>query len=374
MKIYGKHYQTIWETDERVSSVSIIDQRLLPFEFKIVQLSKLEDFLFAIKEMQVRGAPLIGVTTAYALYFAVRDVPSSKFEDALGSSIEKLLSTRPTAVNLRNAIQGCLSKISKEADKEAKVNAILSYARNLWSSDIEICKKIGFLGMELLKDIYNRKRDTVNILTHCNAGWLATIDYGTALSPVYFARDAGIPLHIWVDETRPLNQGARLTAFELLHEGIPHTIIADNTGGYLMQKGMVDIVIVGTDRTTRTGDVANKIGTYLKALAAKDNGVPFYVALPSSSIDWNITDGLKEIPIEERDASEVKYLMGKHKDSIGNVLICPEESPALNYAFDITPARLVTGFITERGICPASEEGLLSLFPEMKGGKDESGR
>jgi methylthioribose-1-phosphate isomerase len=271
-------------------------------------------------------------------------------------------------VNLRNAIQGCLSEISKEADNDAKVSAILNYARHLWNSDIEVCKKIGSFGMELLKEIYNRKRDTVNLLTHCNAGWLATIDYGTALSPVYFARDAGIPLHIWVDETRPLNQGARLTAFELLHEGIPHTIIADNTGGYLMQKGMVDIVIVGTDRTTRTGDVANKIGTYLKALAAKDNGIPFYVALPSSSIDWNISDGVREIPIEERDPSEVKYVLGKVNESIANVLICPEESLAKNYAFDITPARLVSGLITERGICTASEEGLLSLFPEMKGG------
>jgi methylthioribose-1-phosphate isomerase len=368
MKIFGKHYQTIWETDESISSVSIIDQRLLPFEFKIVQLSKLEDFLFAIKEMQVRGAPLIGVTTAYALYFAVRDVPPSKFDNALKNAVDKLLSTRPTAVNLRNAIQGCLSEISKEADNDAKVSAILNYARHLWNSDIEVCKKIGSFGMELLKEIYNRKRDTVNLLTHCNAGWLATIDYGTALSPVYFARDAGIPLHIWVDETRPLNQGARLTAFELLHEGIPHTIIADNTGGYLMQKGMVDIVIVGTDRTTRSGDVANKIGTYLKALAAKDNGIPFYVALPSSSIDWNISDGVREIPIEERDPSEVKYVLGKVNESIANVLICPEESPAKNYAFDITPARLVSGLITERGICPASEEGLLSLFPEKKGG------
>ncbi len=366
MKIFGKHYQTIWETDEDVNSVSIIDQRLLPFELKIAQLSHFEDFLFAIKEMQVRGAPLIGVTAAYALFFAVKEEEPDNFEKCLKESIEKLLSTRPTAVNLRNAIEGCLDELKKGTDFEAKKRIILEYARYLRENDVQICRKIGDYGVELIKEIFSKKKKAVNILTHCNAGWLATIDYGTALSPVFIANEMGIPVHIWVDETRPWNQGSRLTAFELLHEGIPHTIIADNTGGYLMQRGLVDIVIVGTDRTTRTGDVANKIGTYLKALAAKDNGVPFYVALPSSSIDWRLIDGIGEIPIEERNPNEVKYVSGLFHNEIVNVLICPQESPAKNFAFDVTPSRLITGFITERGICPPTEDGLLSLFPEMK--------
>ncbi len=366
MKIFGKHYQTIWETDESVNSVSIIDQRFLPFELKIVQLSHLEDFLFAIKEMQVRGAPLIGVTAAYALFFAVKESKSNNFEKSLKESMDKLLSTRPTAVNLRNAIEGCLSELGKVTDFEAKKKVILDYVRYLRNCDIQICRKIGEYGMQLIREIYSKKKELVNILTHCNAGWLATIDYGTALSPVFIANELGIPVHVWVDETRPWNQGSRLTAFELLHEGIPHTIISDNTGGYLMQKGLVDIVIVGTDRTTRTGDVANKIGTYLKALAAKDNEVPFYVALPSSSIDWRLTDGINEIPIEERNQDEVKYVTGFFNNEIVNVLICPQESPAKNFVFDITPSRLITGFITERGICSPTEESLLALFPEKK--------
>lgn len=365
MKINGKHYQTIWETDENVTSVSIIDQRFLPHKFEIVRLSRFNDFLLAINEMWIRGAPLIGVTTAYALYFAVRECDKSNFENTFNTSVEKLLNTRPTAVNLRNTIEFAIQNISISTSVEEKKISLLALARKLREDDINMCRKIGEFGANLLEEIYSKKGATVNVLTHCNAGWLATIDYGTALAPIYVTRDRGIPIHVWVDETRPRLQGAKLTAFELLHEGIPHTIITDNTGGLLMQKGMVDIVIVGTDRTTRNGDVANKIGTYLKALAARDNGIPFYVALPSSSIDWNIKNGI-DIPIEIRNDDEVKFVGGLFKDKLIDVLICPEGSPALNYAFDITPARLVTGFITERGICPASEEGLLSLFPEMK--------
>ncbi|MGB9771216.1 MAG: S-methyl-5-thioribose-1-phosphate isomerase [Candidatus Kapaibacteriota bacterium] len=366
MRINGKHYQTIWETDEMVSSVSIIDQRFLPHKFEIVQLSKFEDFIIAIKDMLVRGAPLIGVTTAYALYFAVRSSSENEFESDIDRSVAILLATRPTAVNLRNTIELALKTIDKYDSVDEKKSALLNFSRKLRYDDIEMCRKIGEFGANLLEDIFKRKGATVNVLTHCNAGWLATIDYGTALAPVYFARDRGIPVHVWVDETRPRLQGAKLTAFELLHEGIPHTIIADNTGGLLMQKGLVDIVIVGTDRTTRKGDVANKIGTYLKALAARDNDIPFFVALPSTSIDWNIENGLKDIPIEIRNENEVKYVIGKRGFEIMEVLVCPEESPVLNYSFDVTPAKLITGFITERGICLASEDGLLSLFPEMK--------
>ncbi|MFN3305851.1 MAG: S-methyl-5-thioribose-1-phosphate isomerase [Candidatus Kapaibacteriota bacterium] len=366
MRINGKHYQTIWETDERPSSVAIIDQRFLPHELKIVELKDLEEFVLAIKEMLVRGAPLIGVLTAYALYFAVRYLDKVDFDEKFAYASKLLLGSRPTAVNLKNSIELCQKAISKFSNIDDKKALLLSTARKLRSDDIEICKKIGEHGSQLLEEIYLRKKGTVHVLTHCNAGWLATIDYGTALSPIYFARDRGVPLHIWVDETRPRLQGANLTTFELLHEHIPHTLIVDNTGGLLMQKGLVDIVIVGTDRTTRKGDVANKIGTYLKALSAFDNGVPFYVALPSTSIDWTITDAFSEIPIEVRSDDEIKFVWGKSQNELTKVLICPEGTKSLNYAFDITPARLITGFITERGICPASAEGLLSLFPEFK--------
>ncbi|MFN3269058.1 MAG: Methylthioribose-1-phosphate isomerase [Candidatus Kapaibacterium sp.] len=365
MKINGKHYQTIWETDEKLTSISIIDQRLLPHKFEIVNLLTFEDFLIAIKDMLVRGAPLIGVTTAYALYFAVKDCAESEFDATFEVSIKKLLSTRPTAVNLKNTIELARKSIGSLNSIEAKKEALLNFARKLLKEDKEICKKIGEHGSKLLEDIFRRKGATVNILTHCNAGWLATIDYGTALAPIYIARDKGVDVHVWVDETRPRLQGAKLTAFELLHEGIPHTVISDNTGGLLMQKGMVDIVIVGTDRTTRKGDVVNKIGTYLKALSAYDNNVPFYVALPSTSIDWSEELTVDQIPIEIRNENEVKYVSGVVDGKFVDVLITPKSSKALNYAFDITPSRLVTGLITERGICPASEEGLLSLFPEM---------
>lgn len=366
MRINGVHYQTIWETDQVPTSVSIIDQRLLPHRLSIVQLSKLEDFIFAIKEMLIRGAPLIGVTTAYALYFAVRNATETDFMQTFQEAKAKLSETRPTAVNLKNVLNESEKHISKIEDIEIKKNELLSFARGIRLKDIEICRKIGEFGANILQSIFEQKKTTVNVLTHCNAGWLATIDYGTALAPIYIAKERNIPVHVWVDETRPWLQGSRLTAFELLNEGIPHTVISDNTGGLLMQKGLVDIVIVGTDRTTRNGDVANKIGTYLKALAAFDNGIPFYVALPSSSIDWNIGNAFEGIPIEIRSEKEVKYVSGLLNDEIVEVLITPKDSPALNYAFDITPSRLVTGFITERGVCSANEEGLLTLFPEGK--------
>lgn len=366
MKIFGQHYQTIWETDPQLNSISIIDQRLLPHKLQIVELKILPDFVAAIKEMMVRGAPLIGVVSAYGLYFATKNVEEKQFEGAFSDAVNQLLSTRPTAVNLRNSIELCKKKLQNCSNSDDKTKVLLETARKMLSDDVEICKKIGLHGSKLLGKIFEQKGDTVNVLTHCNAGWLATIDYGTALAPIYFAKEKGIPIHVWVDETRPRLQGAKLTAFELLHEEVPHTIICDNSAGLLMQKGLVDIVIVGTDRTTRKGDVANKIGTYLKALSAFDNKIPFYVALPSSSIDWGIEDAFQEIPLEIRSENEVKFVAGKLGNEVVEVLVSPEQSTALNYAFDITPARLISGFITERGICKADEESLLSLFPEMK--------
>lgn len=366
MKINGEHYQSIWETNSEVDSISIIDQRFLPHKFFVTELSTFDDFCFAIKEMLVRGAPLIGIVAAYGCYFAIKNALTNDLDKELQIAAEKLLSTRPTAVNIKFAVERVITEIGKLANVEAKIGKSLEIARKLRSEDIEICRKLGQHGVRIIKEIYEKKGSTVNVLTHCNAGWLATVDYGTATAPIYFARDAGIPLHVWIDETRPRNQGAKLTAFELLHENIPHTLIVDNAGGLLMQKGMVDLVIVGTDRTSLNGDVANKVGTYLKALAAYDNNVPFYVAVPSSSIDFDIEDGLHNIPIEERDEKEVKYAEGLAGDEIANVLICPKETPALNYAFDITPARLVTGFITERGVCRPNKESILNLFPENR--------
>lgn len=366
MKINGKYYRTIWETNSKVDSISIIDQRFLPHKLVIAKLSSLDDFCFAIKEMMVRGAPLIGVVAAYGIYFAIKDASSDNFDKQLKIASEKLLSTRPTAVNIKFAIEQIIHKISKLQTVEEKIAGSLETARKLLTDDIETCRKLGAHGVEIIKEVYEKKGSTVHILTHCNAGWLATIDYGTATAPIYLARDMGIPIHIWVDETRPRNQGAKLTAFELLHENIPHTLIVDNLGGLLMQKGMVDLVLVGTDRTTLDGDVANKVGTYLKALAAADNNIPFYVAVPSSSIDFKIEDGLRNIPIEERSQDEVKYINGLVKNSVENVLICPKETNALNYAFDITPSRLITGLITERGICQPNKESILELFPEKR--------
>jgi len=364
MKIQGKHYRTIWLQDE--TTVQTFDQRFLPHELVIEDLTKLEDFVSAIREMHVRGAPLIGATAAYGLYIATREaLQQPDFEAYINDAAEQLRRTRPTAVDLFYAIDKSLAAINAVESKDAKVQAALQAAQDFANESEASCRSIGEHGLEIIKEIATRKNgEPVNVLTHCNAGWVACIDYGTATAPIYLAHDAGIPVHVWVDETRPRNQGANLTAFELGEHGVPHTVITDNAGGHLMQHGMVDMVITGTDRTTATGDVANKIGTYLKALAAKDNDVPFFVALPPSSIDWNVKDGLEEIPIEERNPDEVKYVHGWDGAKHNKVLITPPDSPAANYGFDVTPARLVTGLITDRGMCEASEEGLLSLFPE----------
>lgn len=357
MRIQGQHYQSIWED---AGSVFIIDQRRLPHELDFLHLSSWEDAATAIRDMAVRGAPLIGATAAYGMYLAAKTAGVA-IEDAA----KALAATRPTAVDLFFAISGSLQAMKATTDHATKAAAALQYARDFAHTSAAHCRAIGEHGLELIRAVAQKKPgQTVHILTHCNAGWLACIDYGTATAPIYLAHDAGIPVHVWVDETRPRNQGSKLTAYELLHHGVPHTVITDNAGGHLMQHGMVDMVIVGSDRTTRQGDVANKIGTYLKALAAHDNGVPFYVALPESSFDWTIRDGIAEIPIEERDATEVKYIDGWSEGRMHSVLITPEASPAKNYGFDVTPARLVTGLITERGVCAARESALLELYPE----------
>ena len=355
MKIKGKAYRTIWFEK---NSVKIIDQTKLPHQFIIKDLKTVKDSINAIKTMEVRGAPLIGATAAYGLVLSIIENNDQSF---LQKSSEDLIASRPTAINLKWAIDRMMKKLSGVNSNEI-LRIALEEAKMIVEEDVEFCKNIGINGLKIIEKISNKKKDTVNILTHCNAGWLATIDWGTATSPIYQAHKKGIKVHVWVDETRPRNQGANLTSYELNEEGIPNTIIADNTGGILMQRGQVDICIVGTDRTLFTGDVTNKIGTYLKALAAKDNNVPFYVALPSSTIDWSIKDS-KDIPIEERDPEELSYIEGLDKDNkLQKVLIYSEKSKALNLAFDITPARLVTGLITEKGICEASEKGLKGLF------------
>lgn len=366
MQIQGKHYQSIWITPEGL--VKIIDQRFLPHRFVIEDISDTKKCAAAIKEMHVRGAPLIGATAAYGIYLALLEAQeASNPSEYLAEVFELLVNTRPTAYDLFYALDRMKSTIEQTNQWNEKIELALAEAQCIASDSAEQCRMIGVNGLELLKEIAAKKgNEPINILTHCNAGWLACVDYGTAISPIYHAHDRGIKVHVWVDETRPRNQGARLTAFELLEHGIPHTVITDNTGGHLMQHGMVDAVIVGTDRTTRTGDVANKIGTYLKALAAKDNDIPFFVALPSSTIDWNISDGIREIPIEKRSDNEVRYINGLVDGEIKSVLLTPEKSPAANYAFDTTPSRLVTALITERGVCEANEKGILSLFPEKK--------
>lgn len=327
----------------------------------------LHDAAIGIKDMHVRGAPLIGSAAAYGMYLSLANAPSNNNWDLhIKQAAEELLSTRPTAVNLGFAINRVIKAISNLTTKEEMMEASLKEANQITEESVTQCKSIGEFGLDLILALHQKNSGTINILTHCNAGWLACVDYGTATAPIYLAHDKGIPIHVWVDETRPRNQGARLTAYELGQHGVPHTIITDNTGGHLMQHGMVDLVIVGTDRTTREGDVANKIGTYLKALAANDNEVPFYVAAPSSSIDWNIRDGINEIPIELRSEQEVKYIQGLDKDKSRKVLLTPKDSPAANYAFDVTPARFVTGIITERGICDANEKSLIELFPEYR--------
>ena len=365
MNINGRHYRTIWlAADGR--SVETIDQTRLPHRFETVVLRTCEEAARAILTMQVRGAPLIGATAAFGLAMALRDDPS---DAALARSIAFLAEQRPTAINLRWALDEVRKVVAGLAPAE-RAAAAFTRAAEICDQDVEICRHIGEHGSGLIRDIAARKApgERVNVLTHCNAGWLACVDIGTATAPVYTAHDAGVPLHVWVDETRPRNQGASLTAFELGAHGVPHTIIADNAGGHLMQEGRVDMVIVGTDRVTANGDVCNKIGTYLKALAAVDNGVPFYVALPHTTIDWTLADGFK-IPIEERSADEVLTRTGRTKGGeVVTIDIAAPGSGAANPAFDVTPARLVTGLITERGVCAASRKGLLSLYPERKRG------
>ena len=365
MKVGDSHYRSIWR-DEGTGEVQIIDQRWLPHEFRVVRLESLQDFATAIRDMWVRGAPLIGATAAYGVALEMARDPS---DAALDRAWEVLHATRPTAINLRWALDDMRNRLAPMAEG-ARASAALARADAVCDADVETNRMIGVHALEVIRDIAARKGpgEPVNILTHCNAGWLATVDWGTATSPVYQAVAAGIDVHVWVDETRPRNQGAQLTAWEMASHGIPHHLIVDNAGGHLMQHGQVDMVITGTDRTTARGDVCNKIGTYLKALAAQDNGVPFYVALPSSTIDWNVQDGVAEIPIEERDGREVTHVYGALEGGGGTgwVRISPEATPGGNPAFDVTPARLVTGLVTERGIAEPSAEGLLALFPERR--------
>ena len=355
MKINNKSFRTIWFEN---NIVKIIDQTKLPHQFIIKDLKSVKDSINAIKTMEVSGAPLIGATAAFGLVLAIIEKNDQSF---LKKSSEDLINSRPTAINLKWAVDRMMKKLSRVNSQEI-LNIAIKEAKNICEEDVGFCKNIGLNGLKIIEEIYKNKKDTVNILTHCNAGWLATIDWGTATSPIYHAHKKGIKVHVWVDETRPRNQGANLTSFELNEEGISNTIIAYNTGGILMQRGEVDMCITGTDRTLSNGDVANKVGTYLKALAAHDNKVPFYVALPSSTIDWKIKNS-KDIPIEERNSEELSHVEGLDKNNkLTKVFIYPRKSKSMNLAFDITPAKYVTGLVTEKGICKASREGLENLF------------
>ncbi len=365
MMVQGRPMRTIWLAEDGWA-VEIIDQTQLPHAFVTRRLETLEDAAHAIRTMLVRGAPLIGATAAYGLALALRGNAS---DETLARAGETLLATRPTAVNLRWAIEDVTGRMQDLAPAD-RAAAAYRRAAEICDEDVEICRAIGRHGLAVIERIWEAKgrEGRVNLLTHCNAGWLATVDWGTATAPIYMAHDTGIPVHVWVDETRPRNQGAALTAWELGEHGVAHTVIADNVGGHLMQHGEVDLCVTGTDRTTAAGNVCNKIGTYLKALAAQDNAVPFYVALPGPTIDWTLGDGLGEVPIEQRDGRELSEVSGRTADGrMETVRITPEASPVANYAFDVTPARLVTGLITERGVCPASSEGLRSLYPECAG-------
>lgn len=369
MKVGDRHYRSLWWDDD-AGTLRIIDQRWLPHDFRIAELRTIDECAVAIRDMWVRGAPLIGATAAYAVALRMAADPA---DEALSAAWRLLHATRPTAINLRWALDRCRDTL-RPLPAGARAEAALALAHRIADEDVEINRRIGEHGLALIREVALAKRadEPVRLLTHCNAGWVATVDWGTATSPMYQAHDAGVPLHVWVDETRPRNQGA-LTAWELWSHGISHSYIVDNAGGHLMQHGLVDMVIVGTDRTTRRGDVCNKIGTYLKALAARDNAVPFYVALPSPTIDWRVGDGLAEIPIEERAPHETTHVMGRTQaGGIEPVLVAPEGTPGGNPAFDVTPSHLVTGLITERGVCEASAEGLAALFPERAAAAEET--
>jgi methylthioribose-1-phosphate isomerase len=364
MLVNGKAYQAIWH-DAETDKVWVIDQRKLPFSFEVIEIDTVKDCFWAIKEMVVRGAPLIGVAAAYGIYLGLKKSKHSNFLNSISEIAIYLKSARPTAVNLEFVVDAISSKLIQVIEAGNNLEIALKLAKEVEQKEIQNCSMIGNYGLSLIQDAFLKKgKQPVNILTHCNAGWLACVDWGTALAPIYKAHEKGIPVHVWVDETRPRNQGARLTAWELQSAGVPYTVIPDNTGGHLMQHGKVDMVIVGSDRTTRNGDVANKIGTYLKALAAYDNAVPFYVALPSSTLDFEMTEGIKNIPIEERNSDEIREMECWVDGVIKNALLMPETTNVANYGFDVTPARLVTALITERGICNATEAGILGLFPE----------
>jgi len=363
MNVHGRHFRTIWPHPENSRVVQIIDQCALPHFWKIDDLLTHEDAAVAIRDMKVRGAGLIGATAGFGMYLAALEMRERGLPRAFWLEAgARLKAARPTAVNLAWAVDRQIAAAAGIEDPGRLVDTSFATARAIADEDAEACRRIGLHGLDILRKLSEAKGGAVvNILTHCNAGWLAFVDYGSATAPIYAAHDAGIPVHVWVDETRPRNQGAKLTAWELGRHGVPHTLVADNAGGHLMQHGMVDAVIVGTDRTTRTGDVANKIGTYLKALAAMDNGIPFYVALPSSSFDWNMRDGVAEIPIEQRGADELLTMDGLCDGKHCTVRIAPESTPAANFGFDVTPARLVTALITEHGVCPPNEAAIAAL-------------
>lgn len=380
MKVNGQHFRTIWLKPDDETVVQLIDQRFLPHRFVIEEVRTVEQMATAIREMHVRGAGLIGASAGYGMYLATIDAAAGPaaagVDKQLSDAAARLKATRPTAVNLSWAVERQLRNTAKGKNATEKVALAVRTARAIADEDAEHCRMIGQHGLELIRQLARKKAGKfatansssggpINVLTHCNAGWLAFVDYGSATAPIYAAHDSGLPVHVWVAETRPRNQGSKLTAWELGEHCVPHTIIADSAAGHLMQRGAVDLVIVGTDRTTLSGDVANKIGTYLKALAAKDNNVPFYVALPSSSFDWKLRDGLKEIPIEERSAEEVKQADGWFEGEQVEVRVAPRESPAANYGFDVTPSHLVTGLITERGVCEANEKSIRALFPKQ---------
>ena len=370
MRVFGKPYRTIWPSEKDNATIQIIDQRHLPHRFVVEELRTVSEVCTAIREMHVRGAGLIGATAGFGMHLAALAAPEHDFAGFMRMAADDLVRTRPTAGNLAWAIKRQLEAIGQEKTITAQRARAFAVACEIADEDAEFCRRIGEHGKGIIAELSRKKGGgVVNILTHCNAGWLAFVDYGSATAPIYAAHAEGIKVHVWVDETRPWLQGAKLTAWELKEEGVEHTLIADNTGGHLMQHGMVDMVIVGTDRTTYTGDVANKIGTYLKALAAKDNNIPFYVALPSSTFDWEIEDGLGQIPIEERSGDEVNYVTGLTKNNkLETVLVPPEHTRSLNFGFDVTPARLVTALITERGVVAADRDDILRMFPEKKKG------